>query len=315
MYKRANRTEHEFVRDFLVRDWAKRDAGVMSDEEISRASGSVASAINAFDTSHWNRMIARDDFEHMDELVWNAEPRYDSWEWREREEAKLVFSCVIEIPSYRADRFSSENIPRESFHEKRRITRNLIEAESKHRQAVRRLRRLGQSVHTNDSTHLSAISTAPPSIDEYYTARMQMLHNPHVRDWRENVPSHSSSDLSGRSIVTDLETMHVGTAISQTGGKLPEQEYLATKQRAWHRENEKRDRQEISCRRRVKRPRMDDAGSSQTRDSGSDGGSSVPRSRTRHALSGDRYDTWPERELPARKRAARGQPDKSFSST
>jgi hypothetical protein len=67
------------------------------------------------------------------------------------------------------------------------LTKKLIHAESNYRDAVRRLRELDQSVATDDSTHLSPVSTVPPTIDHEYTRVQKARNDGDVAIWRDRV--------------------------------------------------------------------------------------------------------------------------------
>lgn len=70
MYKRTNLERYPFVDEFVTKDWEKREQGARQAENATpTVSTSLASAINGYEVSHWNRMIARDDFEHRRELM------------------------------------------------------------------------------------------------------------------------------------------------------------------------------------------------------------------------------------------------------
>jgi hypothetical protein len=69
-----------------------------------------------------------------------------------------------------------------------RLTNNLVEAESRYRDAVRKLRRLGQSVATEDSTHFSTRTTVAPTCDDDYIRRRKAMKDDHVDIWRRRLP-------------------------------------------------------------------------------------------------------------------------------
>ena len=75
MYQPTNLRNHPFAELFVERDWAKQDDESQSKSDDSMRS-SLKSAINAFELSHWNREVARDDFDHMCELVDAKRPKY-----------------------------------------------------------------------------------------------------------------------------------------------------------------------------------------------------------------------------------------------
>jgi hypothetical protein len=77
MYRRVNLRRFKFAEDFVVNDWATND-----DQSEGESSGELeldnemVSAVNGFELYHWNRMVARDDFNNRRGLGAERERAY-----------------------------------------------------------------------------------------------------------------------------------------------------------------------------------------------------------------------------------------------
>lgn len=168
---------------------------------------------------------------------------------------------------------------------------------------------------TDDSTHLSSITTQPPSVTEQYVNMIRMRHRMKVRNWREKVPmSPSSSHGTLNNVQSEYNTIRMGSGFSQLNGRMTDAtDYQAIKQRAWRRERRKRDRDYLKRRRRAGSAVGSESSSTALRRASERG---RPEARTRNHLSGRWRGHWPVGGYsPVRDRKTFLRTARSFSSS
>lgn len=151
--------------------------------------------------------------------------------------------------------------------EGKRITQNLARADDAYRRAVGRLRDLYQSVVTIDSSHLSEVTTAAPSVTSERTRLMKSRKDFDVAVWRARLRSqqkyhddlnHSSSKSSEQSIASaqilnpcSNASVDIDEGFSRLNGWNWGTEHLAKRQRAWAKEVSRRNMTNLAKRKRL----------------------------------------------------------------
>ena len=77
MYRAVNCRHDQRGADFLEKKWNEHDAGT-NEGQPTNEEKVKDSAMNNYEVAHWNRLVARDDFEHKEELAKEDEARYVS---------------------------------------------------------------------------------------------------------------------------------------------------------------------------------------------------------------------------------------------
>ena len=143
IHMRINTRGYPFAAQFHESEWERGDGGNDGEQNEAdiRAEGGTdetRNALNNFDICHWNRAVAEQEFKDIRMLLRDRDKDF-------RAEMRAAYQDVPSVASM--DHYA--------LREKARITRNVTEADAAYRAAVRRLRALGQSVDTYDSTHVS----------------------------------------------------------------------------------------------------------------------------------------------------------------
>ena len=150
------------------------------------------------------------------------------------------------------------DLDHEGARETIRLTQNLMHAEEEYRDAVRKLRHLGQEVDTVDSSHFSNINTQPPTQTSEDHRLLKERWDFDIAVWRAGSKPKDCASASLAPTIVICKTCATQTTMSlvDPGGfsvRACESfgtETVAARKRAWSKEKARRDRVFFSQRKR-----------------------------------------------------------------